>query len=182
MYFWWLLKKTEAYGIHGNISNWTRDFLQNRKQLWYLAKNNPHGRMWHQAYFRAASCMGSILCIIFINDMPKALDSIMKLFVDDAKMFKAIESMDDISIIQNDINTLFDWLNKWQLPLNKSKCKHIHFGKNNPNHDYMMGDIPLESVSEEKYVGVVLDPTLNFRLHINIMISKADSWRGPSRR
>ena len=37
-----------------------------------------------------------------------------------------------------------------------------------------MGDIPLESDSEEKDVGVVFDPTLNFRRHINIMISKTN--------
>ena len=69
------------------------------------------------------SILGPILFIIFINDMPKAVDSMMKLFADDAKIFKAIESMDDISIIQNDINTLLDWSHKWQLPLNIAKCK-----------------------------------------------------------
>ena len=106
--------------------------------------------------------------------MPKVVDSMMKLFADDANIFKAVESMDDISIIQNDINTLLDWSHKWQLPLNIAKCKCIHFGKNNPNHSYMMGDLPLESDSEEKDVGVVFDPTLNFRRHINIMISKAN--------
>ena len=122
--------------------------------------------------------LGPILFIIFINDMPKAVDSMMKLFADAAKIFKAIESMDDISIIQIDINTLLDWSHKWQLPLNIAKWKCIHFGKNNPNHGYMMGDLPLESDSEEKDVGVVFDPTLNFRRHINIMISKANQRVG----
>ena len=47
------------------------------------------------------SVLGPILFIIFIIDMPKAVDSMMKLFADDANIFKAIESMDDISIIPN---------------------------------------------------------------------------------
>ena len=52
--------------------------------------------------------------------MQKAVDSMMKLFADDAKIFKAIESMDDILIIQNDINTLLDWSHHMATPFKHS--------------------------------------------------------------
>ena len=78
---------------------------------------------------------GSVLCpilfTIFINDMPDVVKSLMKLFADDAKIFKAIESMNDIGIIQDDINKLLQWSIIWQLPLNLVKCKCIHYGKKN---------------------------------------------------
>ena len=102
--------------------------------------------------------------------MPDIVESTMKLFADDAKIFKAIESFDDINVIQDDINKLLKWSTEWQLPLNISKCKCIHYGKNNPNHTYTMNNSVLTTDTEEKDVGVTFDNTLEFRLHIrNIM-------------
>ena len=37
--------------------------------------------------------------------MPDIVESTMKLFADDAKIFKAIESFDDINVIQDDIDS-----------------------------------------------------------------------------
>ena len=110
--------------------------------------------------------------------MPDVVDSYMKLFADDAKIFKAIESFEDINAIQNDINNLLKWSDTWQLPLNLEKCKGIHFGKKNPNHNYTIGNRPLNIDTEEKDVGVIFDQTLEFRQHISKMVSKANQRVG----
>ena len=86
------------------------------------------------------------------------------------------------SEIQNDINHLLQWSEKWQLPFNLGKCKVMHSGTNNPNHDYNMGDSKLEAVISEKDVGVTFDPLLKFKEHIRTMISKANSRVGIIRR
>ena len=110
--------------------------------------------------------------------MPEVVESLMKLFADDAKIFKAIESFKDISVIQEDINKLLKWSTEWQLPLNINKCKCIHYDKNNPKHTYTIGNIDLANDDLEKDVGVHFDPSLEFRIHINKMISKANSRVG----
>ena len=115
--------------------------------------------------------------------MPKMVNSMMKLFADDSKIFKTIESADDISLIQEDLNKLLEWSNTWQLPLNVGKCKVIrHYGKVNPNHTYQMGDSDLTQDVTEKDVGVTFDPSLEFRLHIANMINNANSRVGMIRR
>jgi len=124
------------------------------------------------------SVLGPILFTIFINDMPDQVESFMKLFADDAKIFKAIESFDDISLIQDDLNKLLLWSDRWQLPLNLSKCKGIHYGKKNPNHNYTLGNQPLNIDNEEMDVGVLFDPTLKFSNHISKMISKGNQRVG----
>ena len=124
------------------------------------------------------SVLGPILFTIFINDMPEQVESTMKLFADDAKLFEAIRSMDNIDVLQDDIDKLLAWSHKWQLPLNIPKCKIIHYGSNNPNHTYTMGGSTLQTDTEEKDVGVLFDSTLNFRKHINTMIAKANSRIG----
>ena len=56
--------------------------------------------------------------------------------------------------------------------------KGIHFGKNNPNRQYTIRNQDLFIDTEEKDVGVIFDSTLNFRSHINKMISKANQRVG----
>ena len=145
-----------------------RVVLGNQKSNWQpVTSGIPQG-----------SVLGPILFTIFINDMPEVVESLMKLFADDAKIFKAIESFKDISVIQEDINKLLKWSTKWQLPLNINKFKCIHYGKSNPKHTYTIGNIDLANDDLEKDVGVHFDPSLEFRIHINKMISKANSRVG----
>ena len=102
----------------------------------------------------------------------------MTFYADDAKRHKAIEFIQDISTIQDDINRLDQWSETWQLPLNTTKCKCIHYGKNDPQHVYSLGGTPVAVGDTEKDVGVTFDPSLDFRTHISNMISKADTRVG----
>ena len=38
------------------------------------------------------SVLGPTLCVMFINDMPDGISSLSKMFVDDAKVFRQIET------------------------------------------------------------------------------------------
>ena len=172
-----LLNKLWAYGIRGNLHTWISDFLSERRQRVVVGNEKSTWKPVTSG-IPQGSVLGPILFTIFINDMPDAVDSFMKLFADDSKLFRAIESLDDIITIQNDINNLMDWSIKWQLPLNISKCKNLHYGKNNPNHSYTMGGGNLQTDTTEKDVGVTFDPSLDFRIHIRNMISKANSRVG----
>ena len=169
-----LLNKIHAYGIRGKLLKWIESFLSDRKQRVVLGNQKSN---WQPVTsgIPQGSVLGPILFIIFINDMPEVVESLMKLFADDAKIFKAIESFKDISVIQEDINKLLKWSTEWQLPLNINKCRCIHYGKNNPKHTYTIGNIERANDDLEKDVGVHFDPSLEFRIHINKMISKSNS-------
>ena len=160
-----LLLKVEAYGIKGDLLKWIRDFLTDRKQRVVIGDKMSSWKPVTSG-IPQGSVLGPILFTIFINDMPEAVDSLMKLFADDANIFKAIESIGDVTLIQDDLNKLLGWSNIWQLPLNISKCKAMHYGKGNPEHSYQMGDTPLATDTTETDVGVTTDTELNFRLHM----------------
>ena len=172
-----LLRKCEAYGIKGNLLKWIRDFLSYRRQRVVLGDKKSD---WQDVTsgIPQGSVLGPILFTIFINDMPDVVHSCMKLFADDAKVFRAIESIEDISMIQSDINKLLNWSTIWQLPLNITKCKCVHYGKNNKQHKYQIGNSDLAEDQQEKDVGVLFDQTLEFRKHIRGMISKANQRVG----
>jgi len=72
--------------------------------------------------------------------------------------------------LQADLNHLMDWSEIWQMPFNASKCKVMHLGNENNHSEYFLGSHKLESVSEEKDLGIYitdnLKPTSSVSKHI----------------
>ena len=85
-----LLNKIHAYGIRGKLLKWIESFLSDRKQRVVLGNQKSN---WQPVTsgIPQGSVLGPILFTIFINDIPEVVESLMKLFADDAKIFKAIE-------------------------------------------------------------------------------------------
>ena len=74
------------------------------------------------------SMLGPTLFVVFINDMPDVITSISKMFADDAKVFRQIETSAATVTLQNDLNHLTDGSLKWQMNFYVSKCKRLHIG------------------------------------------------------
>ena len=49
----------------------------------------------------------------------------------------------------------------------------MHVGKNNPQKTYKMNNIALTKTSLEKDLGVLMNPKLNFKEHIDASIKKS---------
>ena len=56
------------------------------------------------------SVLGPLLFNIYVNDMPIQVSSSVLQFTDDLKMFHMIYNAQQL---QNDINKLVNWANKW---------------------------------------------------------------------
>ena len=167
----------ENCGIRGNVLKWVKDLLSNRKQRVVLGNSSSN---WSEVTsgIPQGSVLGPILFVVFINDLPKKILSNIKNFADDTKIFRALRSVNDISVLQNDINNLLQWSETWQLPFNISKCKIVHYGKNNPEYTYLMKDVPMKQELTEKDLGVNFDHDFSFSTHIQKIISKANSRVG----
>ena len=172
-----LLSKVKACGINGKVWGWIRDFLHDRKQRVVLGQERSQWRPVTSG-IPQGSVLGPLLFIIFINDLPKEIESYTKIFADDTKLFKAIEDATDSNIIQCDLQKLLDWSKKWQLPFNTAKCKVLHYGKDNPHFNYIMENNILKKALEEKDLGVTFDDNLNFKIHIRNITAKANSRVG----
>ena len=124
--------------------------------------------------------------LIFINDLPEILQSIVKLLADDTKLYRTIVDKNNETILQNDIDQIAAWCERWQIPFNVNKCKVLKVGKNDQNVKYSMGTlegrIELEQVQYEKDLGVIFDTDLKFSQHIQENITKANQRIGLIRR
>ena len=77
--------------------------------------------------------MGSLLFIIYINDLDLGLVSKISKFADDTKMGINADSDAAVKQLQEDLRKVGEWLKKWQMPFNLDKCKIMHIGHKNKN-------------------------------------------------
>jgi len=109
------------------------------------------------------------------------LGSDLYLYAGNSKLFRHISGVNDSFALQTDLNSLKDWFKKWLLRLNINKCRPngVSFGRNVIiTHQYSVDDIDLEHVQHIKDLGITFNVNLNFSLHINEKVNKADSILG----
>ena len=70
--------------------------------------------------------LGPLLFLIFINDLPNCVQSRIRLFADDCILYRKIRSIKDTIILQNDLNKLADWEQKWGMDFHPDKCSTLH--------------------------------------------------------
>lgn len=73
--------------------------------------------------------------MVFIDNLQKDVRSSAKLFADDAKIYSRIRDKEDVSGLQEDLNRLKEWSEKWLVGFNKENCKVMHIGRSNPRYD-----------------------------------------------
>ena len=105
------------------------------------------------------------------------------MFADDIKVFKDISDIEGNKILQNDMQELENWSDKWLLRFHPDKCKVLSAGKQKTQqYRYTLCNKELQYSNKEKDIDVVVDNQLNFEDHMNEKINKANSIMGLIRR
>jgi len=156
-----LLKKMHAHGIRGKLLKWVEDWLTNRSQCVVL---NGEFSSWIQVLSGVpqGSVLGPLLFLIFINDIDMAVEGIdiIKKFADDTKVGHVMETEADRVMMQEALDALCKRATTWGMAFNIKKCKVMHLGPKNPEHQYQMDGQPLEATEEERDIGVTMSKTL----------------------
>ena len=77
------------------------------------------------------SVLGPLLFLMFINDMPSYIknSSIIRLFADDAIIYRQIRSEDDSRLLQEDLDCLLRWESDWGMTFHPQKFQTIRVTK-----------------------------------------------------
>ena len=72
---------------------------------------------------------GPLLFIIYINDITQVINhSSIKIFADDSKLIKSIQSFEDKKLMDNDIKSVMEWAKNNKMELNKAKFQLLQHG------------------------------------------------------
>ena len=172
-----LIAKLKSHGINGDICTWVEDWLSNRKQRVVVnGKESPWSSVCSGV--PQGSVLGPILFTIYINDIDTDLKCNVSKFADDTKLGYSCETTEDCNIIQEDLHKICQWSEKWQMSFNVDKCKVMHIGKDNNNYQYTMNNRVLQTVTEEKDLGVIFSNDMKTSKQCTAAANKANRMLG----
>ena len=64
-----------------------------------------------------------------------------------------IESPEDSADLQEMLDKLVAWADRWGMQFNIAKCHVMHIGRDNPRHVYMMISVQLAETTEKRDIG-----------------------------
>lgn len=175
-----LLTKLQGYGVEGQLLAWIKSFLQGRRMR--VQVRGAHSE-WVDVSSGVpqGSVLGPLLFLIFVNDIPEWIKSNVKMFADDTKVWTRISTLKDGEVLQDDLNNLMSWSDKWKLGFNPEKCKVMHIG-HSLDTKYSMnvkGKVwELEETKEERDLGIIVTSNLKPSQQCAKAASKARSILG----
>ena len=183
-----LLYKLKSYGISGPLLILIKSFLTNRFQRVVL---NGQTSNWKNiiAGVPQGSILGPLFFLIFINDIPKGIQSNLKIFADDTSIFSVMKDRVSASVTLNeDLYLISKWAYSWKMSFNPDLSKQateIVFSKKRSDIQLptlRFNNNILTPTNSHKHLGMILDSKLNFKSHLSEKISKANKGIGIIRR
>ena len=175
-----LLRKMEHYGICKSYLMLFESYLSNRTNV-VRVSGCFSGEFRSTSGVPQGSNLGPLLFLIFINDLAECMEhSEMLLFADDIKIFRAIDKVDECSLLQHDINTVSSWCSANGLRINPTKTNVISYSRRQVQVQFLYklhGD-PITQVSTVRDLGVYIDESLSFKHHIERAANEAMKFLG----
>ena len=100
----------------------------------------------------------------------------VSMFADDTKCHCAVRNLQDKEILKSDLNNITNWCQDWRVDLDKFKCGVLQFTRclQPTINQYTLVDIPVKSLTCEKYLGVSITKHLKWIKHVQDISSKAN--------
>lgn len=172
-----LLDKLNHIGIRGKSLELIKSYLTNRKQAVTISsfKSDYKGIL---CGVPQGSILGPLLFLIYINDLPNALESSFPImYADDTNIFHSGDKLPEVeNSLNRDLNSLSTWLSVNKLSLNLTKTHTMLFTLNNHiklhKPKLKMNNIELESTNSTTFLGVIIDQTFTWSKHLTHLASK----------
>ena len=177
-----IINKLEKFNLNPYLLNWVKSFLSDRSYQvkWECKLSNSFSI---RRGVPQGSCLSPTLFNVYFSDIihtiPKRTDK--GLFADDLAIWNSDSSLKNIERnLQQSINRISNFCDKWGLLLNKKKTFFTVFCpaglRKNYHKTYNLNLrikntlIPIDP--HPIFLGITLDPKLNFKKHLETLVNK----------
>ena len=184
-----LFAKLECYGVHVTALDWFKSYLSHRI-IQTKCQLSTTGNTHYSGYYDMeigtpqGSCLGPLLFLIFCNDLHFNLEFCNAiLFTDDTTLYKSHRNLEYLKwCIIHDMTLLCNWSKANQLSLNGTKSVCMLFTKKQEKlNDLKVGKIKINFVNQTKFLGVWIDRKLDWKYHIDKVLTKVKPNLNPLR-
>ena len=174
-----LLTKLSRIGIGLCFVDFLRSYLSDRK-LYVFYRGVKSAIFYATSGVPQGANLGTLLFLVFMNDIVVELGDEILLFADDLKLLRSIRHVDDTSILQCQLSRLSQWCLANNIKLNVGKCAVISFTRSSKPimAKYVINGVILARATSFKDLGVTFQTDLSFRHHYNAVAAAASRTAG----
>ena len=171
-----LLQKLYHYGIRGPAHNLIKSYLSSRYQFVSHNSTTSSSKAINIGVPQG-SILGPLLFLIYINDLPNAIISKLRLFADDTCLILNNPNASALETACNlELHNLYKWCNANKLQINpqKSAVLTIPSKLNSPKLDFNTNynASPISCYESCNYLGVYIDSKMQFKTNIKLLKKK----------
>ena len=171
-----LLLKLEAAGVTGQVLEWFKSYLTNRKQRVVLPGAVSDWIFIH-AGVPQGSILGPLLFLVYINDIVLDIGSNIRLFADDTSVYIVVDDpVTAAACINADLGRITQWAAKWLATFNPPKTESMLISRKlnrNLHPPLFMQNVQITEVDSHKHLGIVFSQDCSWHKHINYISEKA---------
>ena len=178
-----LCQRLDHYGIRSSTLGWISKWLTQRTQC-VVVDGESSRDVSVTSGVPQGTVLGPLMFLLYINNIAESTTSSIKLFADDAILFKAIDTHRDTLSLQQDLDKMINWSERWQMRFNAKKCHILRICKKKSKitRDYKIQDTILEPVEHHPYLGIEIQSDLKWNHHIHNTVRRANQTLGFIRR
>jgi hypothetical protein len=192
-----LIKKLKKLGVRGPELTWFISYLQGRMQFVTINGTNSDNLDINKGVPQG-SILGPLLFLIYINDLPDCSLLITLLFADDTTLLASGDNLQDLVLFVNrEFQKVVSFFRSHKMALHPIKTKfiifnaneqllseldpYVYINSNNEHENFENLKVKIERININsaepaiKFLGVYLDPKLNFKYHVSKMCKKIAS-------
>ena len=160
------------FGIRGTALHLIESYRSNRYQYTNV-QGHYSNKLKTTTGVPQGSCLGPLLFLLYINDLPLASEFDTTLYADDTALMRSDRDLNSLKYkVNNELNKVDFWLRMNKLSLNYSKTNYIIYNKQlhktcKDEFTIVMNKTRLKRENSIKYLGVIFDDKLCWANHID---------------